>query len=150
MCGADLNVGVCAGTRAGTISLVPDRAIIAILPALSLGFIAGLISTMLQLEPTPTWYVGIAGGILVALAAGSSVFGVKGDGSEKAIVGVLRGACAVALYACMFLFVSRFLDGSILGALIWAVLGGVFAAVLTQMRVRERGESRGQQQAATE
>ena len=121
-----------------------DRAIIAILPALSLGFIAGLITSMAQLERGATWTVGIAGAILVALAAMSSVFGVRAQGGEKAIVGVLRAACAVALYACMFLFILRFLrQGDVLGALPWAVLGVAFGLVLTQLRVRERDEGQG-------
>ena len=129
---------------------MPERAIIAILPAVSLGFIAGIICSAAQTSPTTTIVVGVAAAVLTFIAAFSSVFGTRANMGEKAIVGGLRGACAVALYACMFLFVSRFLDGAVLSALVWAVLGGLFAAVLTQMRVRERGEEHGQHQAATE
>jgi hypothetical protein len=125
--------------------LVPDRAIIAILPALSLGFICGVIVSALQLDTTGTMIVGVVGGIAVAAAAGSSVFGVGGEAGEKAIVAGLRGACAVALYACMFLFILAFLRrGDILGSLPWAVLGGVFGLVLTQLRVRERDDTAAQ------
>ena len=118
-----------------------DRAIIAILPAISLGFIGGLITSMAQLERGPTWMVGIAGAVLVALAAMSSVFGVRAQGGEKAIVGVLRMGCAVALYACMFLFILRFLrDGAIIASLPWVVLGGAFGLVLSRLHVRDREE----------
>jgi hypothetical protein len=121
---------------------VPDRAIIAILPAVSLGFIGGLISTMLQLQGGATLAIGLAGAALVMLAAGSSVFGVKGEQGEKAIVGVLRGGCAVGLYGAMFMFILSFLEGSVVAALLWALLGFAFAGVLTQLRVRERGQMR--------
>jgi hypothetical protein len=121
---------------------VPDRAIVAILPAVSLGFICGVIASALQLQTGPTWIIGVAGAVAVAAAAGSSVFGVGGESSEKAVVGVLRSACAVALYACMFLFILKFLRrGDVLGALPWVVLGMVFALVLAQLRVRDRGEA---------
>jgi hypothetical protein len=127
---------------------VSDRSIIAILPAVSLGFIAGLITSMAQLEPGPTWIVGIAGAVLVALAATSSVFGVRAEAGEKAIVGVLRAACAVALYGCMFLFILKFLrDGAILASLPWVVLGIAFGLVLSRLHVRDREETSGAQTA---
>ena len=119
---------------------MPDRAIIPLLPALSIGFIAGIIAAALQLTSGATLAVGIAGGVLVALAAVSSVFGVGGDAGEKTIVAGLRGACAVALYMCMFLFILGFLREGNASSLIWLVLGAVIALVLTQLRVRERGD----------
>jgi hypothetical protein len=119
---------------------VPDRAIIPLLPALSIGFIAGIIAAALQLTGGATLAVGIAGGVLVALAAVSSVFGVGGDTGEKTIVAALRAACAVALFACMFLFIQGFLREGSASSLVWLVLGIVIAVVLTQLRVRDRGE----------
>ena len=124
----------------GKRSLVPERAIIAILPALSVGFIAGIIVSALQLNSTPTLIVGVAGAIIVLLAAFSSVFGVGGDRSEKATVGVLRALCAVALYGCMFLFITGFLREGNFGALVWVAVGAAFVIVLMQLRVRDRGE----------
>jgi hypothetical protein len=121
---------------------MPDRAIISLLPALSAGFICGIIASALILGAGGTLAVGIAGGLLVAAAAGSSVFGVRGDTGEKAIVSALRAACAVALFACVYLFILGFLrDGKPVVALVWLVLGGCFAGVITRLRVRERGES---------
>ena len=121
---------------------MPDRAIIPLLPALSIGFIAGIITAALQLTSGAGLVVGIVGGVLVAMAALSSVFGVSGDRDEKAIVAGLRAACAVALYACMFLFIQGFLRAGEATSLVWLVLGIVLALVLTQLRVRDRGEMR--------
>lgn len=122
---------------------MPDRAIIPLLPALSIGFIAGIIAAALQLTSGAALAVGIAGGIVVAMAAVSSVFGVSGDKDEKTIVAALRAGCAVALYGCMFLFIQGFLREGKASSLIWLVLGVVLALVLTQLRVRDRGEVRG-------
>jgi hypothetical protein len=118
---------------------VPDRAIIPLLPALSLGFICGIVVAALQLDDTPTIVVAVAGAIATALAGMSSVFGDGGDRSEKAIVGVLRGACALGLFGCMFLFILGFLREGKASSLIWIVLGIGLAIALTQLRVRERG-----------
>ena len=120
-----------------------DRAIIPLLPALSIGFIAGIITAALQLTSGAALVVAIAGGVLVALAAVSSVFGVGGDAGEKSIVAGLRAACAVALFACMFLFIQGFLREGKATSLIWLALGIALALVLTQLRVRDRGELRG-------
>jgi MFS family permease len=86
---------------------------------------------------------GIAGGVVVAMAAVSSVFGVSGDKDEKTIVAALRAGCAVALYGCMFLFIQGFLREGKASSLIWLVLGVVLALVLTRLRVRDRGEIHG-------
>ncbi len=119
---------------------MPDRAIIPLLPALSIGFIAGIITAALQLTSGAALVVAIAGAVLVAMAAVSSVFGVGGDTGEKSIVAALRAACAVALFACMFLFIQGFLREGKASSLIWLLLGIVLALVLTQLRVRDRGE----------
>ena len=122
---------------------MPDRAIIPLLPALSIGFIAGIITAALQLTSGAALVVGIAGGVVVAMAAASSVFGVSGDKDEKTIVAALRTGCAVALYACMFLFIQGFLREGKASSMIWLALGILLAIVLTQLRVRDRGEIRG-------
>ena len=119
---------------------MPDRAIIPLLPALSLGFIGGIIAAALQLTSGAALAVGVVGGLLVAMAALSSVFGVSGDKQEKTIVAGLRAALAVALYACMFLFIQGFLRHGEATSLVWLVLGVVLAIVLAQLRVRDRGE----------
>ena len=120
---------------------MPDRVIIPLLPALSLGFICGIISSALLLASGGVIAVGVVGGIAVALAASSSVFTGGGETGEKAIVGALRAACAVALFACVYLFILGFLrDGKPLGAMVWLVLAFAFAMVLTRLRVRDRGE----------
>ncbi len=123
---------------------MPDRAIIPLLPAASLGFICGIIVATLQLEDTPTLLVGLAGAVLVVLAGASSVFGVRAEGSEKAVVGALRAACAVGIFFCIYLFILGFLrDGSI-AAIIWLPLAIGLGLVMTRIAVRDSrsGETR--------
>jgi len=120
---------------------MPDRAIIPLLPALSLGFLCGIIASARLLGDGATLAVGIVGGIATALAAGSSIFGVSGDKNEKLVVAGFRIATAVGLYACIYLFILGFLrEGQVVAALIWLPLGIVFAVLLTRLRVRDRGE----------
>ncbi|HEX2086450.1 MAG TPA: hypothetical protein VHF89_12260 [Solirubrobacteraceae bacterium] len=121
---------------------MPDRAIIPLLPALALGFICGIISSTLLLEDGPTLFVGIAGAALTALAAASSIFGVRGDSSEKAIVAALRVACAIGLFTCVYLFMIGFLRDQNMVSLIWLPLAGVFGLLISRLRVRDRGEVR--------
>ena len=122
---------------------MPDRIIIPLLPAITVGFITGIIASALQLGSGGTFAVAAAGAVLVALAASSSVFTAKGETGEKAIVGVLRALCAVALMVCIFLFILGFLrDGEPVKGLVWLALAGAFAAVIAKLRVRERGDLR--------
>ena len=118
---------------------MPDRAIIPLMPAVALGFTAGLIASVLQLTSGPTFILALCAAVIVAIAGTSSVFGCKGETSEKAIVGALRAACAVALMACLFMFMLGFLrEGSILQAIIWLPLAGVFGLLMTRLTVRDR------------
>ncbi len=117
---------------------MPDRAIIPLLPAISLGFICGIICSALLMEGGPTFGVGVAGALATALAAVSSVFGCRGEPGEKAIVAGLRVVCAVALFACVFLFILGFLrDGSAF-ALVWLPLALICGVLLARWRVRDR------------
>ncbi len=125
---------------AGNVIHMPDRAIIPLLPALALGFICGIVASALLLEDAATLAVGVAGALVVALAALSSVFGVRGETGEKAIVAGLRTACALALYACVYLFMLGFLREGSVGSIVWLLFAIVFAVVLTRFRVRDRGE----------
>ena len=128
---------------------MPDRAIIPLLPALAIGFICGIVSSALLLKSSGTWAVGIAGAVVTGLVASSSVFGVRTDRGEKAIVAALRAACSMALMACVYLFILGFLrDGKPLVALIWLVLAFAFAMVLTRLRVRDRGELHGNERSS--
>ena len=121
---------------------MPDREIIPLLPALALGFICGIVTSALLLEDGATLAVGVVGAVATAIFAGSSIFGAKGDQGEKAIVAGLRVACAIGLYACIYLFMLGFLREGSAVAIIWIPLAIVFAVLLTRMRVRDRGEVR--------
>ena len=120
---------------------MPDRAIIPLLPALSLGFICGIVASALLLGDSATLIVGLVGALATALIAGSSVFGVKGDEGEKAMVAGLRIACAVALYGSVYLFILGFLREGSISAVVWLPFAIVFAIMLTRFRIRDRGET---------
>jgi hypothetical protein len=124
---------------------MPDRAIVAMLPAISLGFICGIIASTLQLGSGPTLIVALAGAVAVAIAGTSSVFGCKGEAGERAIVGALRAGCGIGLFLGIFLFMVGFLRDS-QGALafIWLIIAGVFALLLARLRVRVRDEPDGE------
>lgn len=127
------------GRASGNTTGMPDRAIIPLMPAVALGFICGLIASVLQLTTGPALVIAVAGAAVVVVAGMGSVFGVKGDNAEKAAVGGLRALTAVALFACLFLFMRSFLlNGSPAIGLIWLVLAGVFGLLLAQLSVRER------------
>ena len=119
--------------------LVPERAIIALLPALALGFTAGIICSVLLATSGLVLAVGIAGGILTFVAASSSVFGLRAGAGEKSIVGILRALCAVGVFASTLLFLLSFLrDGEPVKALPWFAIGALLGLALTQLRVREK------------
>ena len=123
---------------------MPERAILPLLPAVSLGFICGIIAATLQLESGPTIMVAVAGAIVVILAGVSSVFGTRGESGEKAVVGALRAACAVALFLCIYLFILGFLSEGSLVAILWLPLAVVAGLLLTRFRVRDRGAAQGE------
>jgi hypothetical protein len=123
---------------------MPDRAILSLLPPLSLGFIAGVIASALIVSSGTAFAIGLAGAVLVALAAMSSVFGVRGPAGEKLTVALLRGACSVALFVATYLFLLSFFGNQMLQALVWIVLAFAFGFVISQLRVRERSEMRAQ------
>jgi hypothetical protein len=119
---------------------MPDRALIALIPALTGGFIAGATVAITQQYGATVLIVGLAVGVLVAAAGFVSVVKAPGEESERWIVGALRAATAAATFGFLYagiLYAVR--DGSPVG-LLWLVLAGVFAALLTRFRVRERGE----------
>ncbi len=116
-----------------------DRAIIPLMPAVALGFICGLIASVLQMTTGAAIVIAAAGAVVVVIAGTGSVFGTKGETGEKAAVAALRAVTAVALFACLFLFMRSFLaDGNIVIGLVWLVLGGVFGLLLASLRVRNR------------
>jgi hypothetical protein len=127
------------GRASGNTTSMPDRAIIPLMPAVALGFICGLIASVTQMQTGAALAVAVCGGVIVLLAGTASVFGTKGESGEKAAVAGLRALSAVALFACIFLFMRSFLgDGSILIGLVWLVLAGVFGLLLAQLRIRDR------------
>jgi hypothetical protein len=116
---------------------MPDRAIIPLLPALSLGFICGIVASTLQLQDTPTLVVGVLGALVVVIAGISSVFGVRAQGEEKAIVAALRAACAVGVFVAIYLFILGFLREGSVAAVIWLFFAIALGVVMSRIAVRD-------------
>ena len=116
---------------------MPDRAIIPLLPALSLGFICGIVASTLQLQDTPTLVVGVLGALVVVAAGVSSVFGVRAEGEEKAIVAALRAACAVGVFVAIYLFILGFLREGSVAAVIWLFFAIALGVVMSRIAVRD-------------
>ncbi len=92
---------------------------------------------------------GLVGAVVVLAAGASSVFGVRADSGEKAIVGALRAACAVGVFVCIYLFMLGLLrDGSVIAALIWLPLALVLGVLMSRLVVREEPEEGEAQQAS--
>jgi hypothetical protein len=116
---------------------MPDRAIIPLLPALALGFICGIIASAKLLGDSGTLWVGVIGGVAVALVASTSILGVRAEGGEKAIVAGLRIALAVGLYACIYLFILSFLREGSMIAVVWIPFAIFFGVMLGRVQVRD-------------
>ena len=123
---------------------MPDRAIIPLLPALALGFICGIIASALLLGDGGTLAVGVVGAVGTALAAGSSVFGVRADPGEKAIVAGLRVALAIGLYVSIYLFILGFLREGSLTSIIWVPFAIAFGVMISRLQVRDREQEQGE------
>ena len=129
-----------SGEARGNVFHMPDRAIIPLLPALALGFICGIIASALLLSDSGTMVVGVVGAVGTAIAAGSSVFGVRAEGGEKAIVAGMRIALAIGLFLSIYLFILGFLREGSPAAIIWVPFALMFGIMLTRFRVRDRGQ----------
>ena len=116
---------------------MPDRAIIPLLPALALGFTCGIIASALLLSDVGTLVVGLVGAVGTALAAGSSIFGVRAEAGEKAIVAGLRVALAIGLFFSIYLFILGFLREGSPVAIIWMVFAVAFGLMLSRLQVRD-------------
>src|SRR3954447_21310279 len=119
---------------------IPDRAAIPLLTAVSAGFLCGLIAATLEISGGGALTLGVVVAILVAIAGAASTIAAPGDPSERPVVAALRGLCAAALFAFLYMAFLRLLrDGAPIGFL-WLIIAAVFAGVLTRLRVRNPTE----------
>ena len=117
---------------------MPERAVIPLAVATMLGFLLGLLASVLQLVGGAALTVAIAGCAAVVLAAAASVATCEGETGARATVGGLRALFGCLLFLGIFLGMQSFLrDGKVLLALVYLVAAGVAAGMLVQPRVRQ-------------
>ena len=121
---------------------MPERAIISLLPALSLGFILGVLVAVTQLTATGRTIIGAVAAALVFAAGLASVVKARGRSSEKGIVALLRAGLGAALFCFIYVALLAFLgEGAVLLAL--AFLAGAIVLALVLARVKVAPEARG-------
>jgi hypothetical protein len=127
---------------------MPDRAVIPLAVATMLGFLLGLMASVLQLTGGPSAAVAVVGCIGAALAAGASVLGCPGDPGERRVVGFLRALFACLLFLGLFLGMQSYLrDGRVILALVELAAAGLAAGMLAQPRVSTAERDDGRQTA---
>jgi hypothetical protein len=116
---------------------MPERALLPLMPALTLGFLLGIIVAASRATDGTTFAVGAVGAVVVLLAGGVSVFRAGGPPAERALVGVLRAAGAVALFACVYLALLNLLrDAEVVMFFLFMAVGLVVGLALAGIRVR--------------
>lgn len=110
---------------------------------LTLGFIGGVIASVLQFEGSAALALGIACGA-ISLASGA-LTAAKTDTTsrERKTGGFLRSGLGLGLF--LFLYLATLVglrDGKIAVALLLLLLAGAYAFLLTQTRIFSRDELR--------
>jgi uncharacterized membrane protein len=119
-----------------TLRVMQERAIIPLLPAVTLAFICGVIGAATQLTGSSRVWLALVGAIVVAAAAASSVLRDGAEGPERTIVGVLRALLAVAVFGLIyFALLTLLADGNVFLFLVFLILAGGCALILAQQRV---------------
>jgi hypothetical protein len=122
---------------------MPDRAIIALFPTFALAFLCGVMGAAYELHGTQAFWLGLAGAVAAIVAGVVSTFRAPGDADERKIVGVLRAALDVAIFATISIGLLAFLRDAkpVLGVFLWLVALACTLA-LARLRVRDTDELR--------
>jgi Kef-type K+ transport system membrane component KefB len=119
-----------------TLRAMQERAIIPLLPAVTLAFICGVIGAAIQLTGSSRVWLALVGAVIVGATAASSVLRDKGEAQERTIVAVLRSLLAVAVFGLVyFALLTLLADGNVVLFLLFTLLAGGCALILTQQRV---------------
>jgi hypothetical protein len=122
---------------------VPERAVIPLVFAVSLGFLAGLAAAVFEMAPGQAASLGVPAGALVAIAGVASVIAAPIPPRERVRMAALRALAGACLLAAIFLGMIAFLkSGHIFAAIIWAIVAGICCAALA-VKPREAGEQGG-------
>ena len=122
---------------------MPDRAIIALFPTFAFAFLCGVVGAANELHGTEAFWLGLAGAVAALIAGLVSTFRAPGDADERKIVGVLRAALDVAIFATIYIGLLAFLRDAkpVLGVFLWLVALACTLA-LARLRVRDTDELR--------
>jgi Ca2+/Na+ antiporter len=120
---------------------MPDRAVIALVPAVAGGFILGLVVAIQEATTGTLGIVGALGALMAAVAGVVSVVRTPGVEHERRVVGALRAALAAGLFVLIYVGMVELLRDARLGiAVVLFLLGAACAAALARLRVREHEE----------
>jgi hypothetical protein len=125
---------------------VPDRAVIALLPTFVFAFICGVIGAAYEMHGSAAFWLGFVGAMFALVAGLISTFRAEGDRGERRIVGALRGALDIAIFAAVYVGLLEFLRDAkpVIGVLL-LLIAGACALALARLRVRDAAELRGAQ-----
>ena len=125
---------------------MPDRAVIALFPTFALAFICGVIGAAYEMHGSSAFWLGFVGATLALVAGLVSAFRAQGEREERRIVGALRGALDIAIFALIYVGLLAFLRDAkpVVGVLLFIVAGACTIA-LARLRVRDADELRGAQ-----
>jgi hypothetical protein len=124
---------------------MPDRAVIPLVFAVSLGFLAGLAAAVFEMTGGQAAGLGIPAAVLVAIAGAASVIGAPIAPAERARFAIRRALLGAALFAAIFLAMIAFLkSGHVLDTLIWAIVAGLCCAGLAR-KPQQAAPQRGRQ-----
>ena len=122
---------------------MPERAIIPLLPALSLGFILGVLVAVTQLTSSGRTIVGIVGVVLVVGAGLSSVVKAPGRPADKRLLALLRAGLAAAVFLFLYIALVAFLgEGAVIVGLLFLLGTVVLALILAQLKVAPAARER--------
>jgi drug/metabolite transporter (DMT)-like permease len=122
-----------------------DRLLLPLAIPLTLGFIGGVIVSVLQLGHGATVWLGIVCG-LVSLVAGA-ITAARADttSQERNTTALLRSGLALGLFLFLYIATLSLLrDGKIVIAVIFLLLAGGYALLLSRMGMLNRRQLRGQ------
>jgi hypothetical protein len=112
---------------------MPDRAVIPLVCAVSLGFLAGLAAAAFEMTGGQAFAIGLPAAVLVGIAGAASVLGARCAPAERRRLAATRALAGAALLAAILLGMIAFLkNGDLLLTLLWLIVAGLCCAALAR------------------
>jgi Na+/melibiose symporter-like transporter len=120
---------------------MPDRAVIPLVCAVSLGFLAGLAAAVFEMTGGQAAGLAVPAALLVALAGAASVIGAPLERPALVRLAARRALLGAAVFTAIFLAMIAFLkSGHVLLTIVWAIVAGVCCGGL----VKQPGKTQAQ------